>query len=161
MCSELYGYPADIPLNVVGALNPVSAPSRYILAPVGLELTEIDPVTGAWIWRVSFTVVVFPAFTVTLCDWSLYPLNVQRTVWVPAVIPLNVFGALNPVSAPSRYILAPVGLELTEIDPVRVPGSGGSTKHSSSGLQLPLHSGTSRYTRSMCSGPYEYPRLYR
>jgi hypothetical protein len=72
--------PADIPVSVTGVLEPVLFPSRLTVAPVGVELMETDPVTGAWRVRVSLTVEVRPEFTVTVWDASVYPVMLQRTV---------------------------------------------------------------------------------
>jgi hypothetical protein len=81
---------------------PVVDPSRKIAAPDGIELTDIEPVIGPELWNEKPTLVVCPPFTVTVWDWSLYPVLLHRMVWLPTDIPLNVAGVVFPEYDPSR-----------------------------------------------------------
>ncbi len=67
---------------------------------------------------VSDTGIVTPAVTVTGWVASSYPDIFTTTVCDPGVIPVNVVLVTCPVLTPSRYTIAPVGTELTEMAPV-------------------------------------------
>ena len=52
-------FPVDIPARTAGVV-PLLTPSRRIVAPDGVDVTEIDPVEGI---RVTVRLVIFPGFT--------------------------------------------------------------------------------------------------
>jgi hypothetical protein len=106
-------------VRLYGVTCEVSVPSRKIFAPEGVEVTVTDPVSWT---RVKSAVAVWPFTTgTTRVVGVAYPLRVTYTLWFPAGTLVRVYGVTLVVSAPSRKIRAPEGVDVTVTEPVDVP----------------------------------------